>query len=129
MTTAEPFVLRDDADGVATITLNRPDKLNALNATLFGQLREHVDALSDEIDTVGCVVLTGAGRAFCAGNDLAAIAAREQAPTPHFQAETIDRIAAWMAAMPVARAKPDSAPSSSATAAARAATVGLSTRL
>ena len=38
------------------------------------------------------MVLAGAGRAFCAGNDLAAIAAREQAPTPHFQAETIDAI-------------------------------------
>ena len=92
MTAADPLVLREDADGVATLTLNRPDKLNALNPALFVELRDHVDALSKQTETVGCVVLTGAGRAFCAGNDLAAIAAREQAPTPHFQAETIDAI-------------------------------------
>jgi enoyl-CoA hydratase/carnithine racemase len=88
----EPLVLREDTDGVATLTLNRPDKLNALNPALFVELREHVDALAGQTDTVGCVVLAGAGRAFCAGNDLAAIAAREQAPTPQFQAETIDAI-------------------------------------
>ena len=86
------LVLRDDADGVATLTLNRPDKLNALNPALFVELREHIDTLAKQTDTVGCVVLTGAGRSFCAGNDLAAIAAREQAPSPHFQAETIDAI-------------------------------------
>ena len=94
MTTAEPLVLRDDADGIVTLTLNRPDKLNALNPALFVELRHHVDALAGQIESVACVVLTGAGRAFCAGNDLAAIAAREQAPTPHFQAETIDAIEA-----------------------------------
>jgi enoyl-CoA hydratase/carnithine racemase len=88
----DPLVLREDVDGVATLTLNRPDKLNALNPALFVELRDHVDALAAQTDHVGCVVLAGAGRAFCAGNDLAAIAAREQAPTPHFQAETIDAI-------------------------------------
>jgi enoyl-CoA hydratase len=92
MSDADALVLRDDADGVATITLNRPDKLNALNPALFIELRDHIDVLSKQTDTVGCVVITGAGRSFCAGNDLAAIAAREQAPSPHFQAETIDAI-------------------------------------
>ena len=94
MTTADALVLRDDADGVATITLNRPDKLNALNPALFVELRDHIDVLAKQTGTVGCVVLTGAGRAFCAGTDLAAIAAREQAPSPHFQAETIDALEA-----------------------------------
>jgi len=87
-------VLRDDAGGVATLTLNRPDKLNALSPALFVELRDHVKVLAKQRDSVGCVVLTGAGRSFCAGNDLAAIAAREQAPSPHFQAETIDAIEA-----------------------------------
>ncbi len=87
-------MLRGDADGVATLTLNRPDKLNAMNPALFVELRAHIDALAAQTDTVGCVVLTGAGRAFSAGNDLAAIAAREQAPSPHFQAETIDALEA-----------------------------------
>ena len=94
MPATEPLVLRDDADGVATLTFNRPDKLNALSPTLFVELRAHVDALASESGSIGCVVLTGAGRAFSAGNDLAAIAAREQAPTPQFQAETIDAIEA-----------------------------------
>lgn len=90
----EALVLRADAGGIATLTLNRPDKLNALTPALFVELRAQIDALSSQQDTVGCVVLTGAGRAFCAGNDLAAIAAREQAPTPHYQAETIDALEA-----------------------------------
>lgn len=88
------LVLRADAAGVATLTLNRPDKLNALNPALFVELRAHIDALAGQTDTVGCVVLTGAGRAFCAGNDLAAIAAREEAPTPTYQADTIDALEA-----------------------------------
>jgi enoyl-CoA hydratase len=88
----EPLVLRDDADGVATLTLNRPDKLNALSPALFVELRDHVEVLAKQTDVIGCVVLTGAGRSFCAGNDLAAIAAREQAPSQHFQAETVDAI-------------------------------------
>jgi enoyl-CoA hydratase len=89
---SDALVLREDADGVATLTFNRADKLNALSPTLFVELRAHVDALASQQDTVGCVVIAGAGKAFSAGNDLAAIAAREQAPTPQFQAETIDAI-------------------------------------
>jgi enoyl-CoA hydratase/carnithine racemase len=92
VTSSDPLVLRSDADGVATLTLNRPDKLNALNIALFTELRDHIDALSKQTDTVGCVVLTGAGRAFCAGNDLAAIAAREAPPSPMFQSETVDAL-------------------------------------
>ena len=87
-------MLRGDADGVATLTLNRPDKLNAMNPALFLELRDHIGVLGKQTDEVGCVVLTGAGRAFSAGNDLAAIAAREQAPSPTFQSETIDALEA-----------------------------------
>jgi enoyl-CoA hydratase len=88
------LVRREDADGVATLVLNRPEKLNAMNPALFVELRAHIDDLATKADTIGCVVLTGAGRAFSAGNDLAAIAAREQPPTPHYQAETIDALEA-----------------------------------
>ena len=90
----EELVLRQDNDGIATLTLNRPDKLNALSPALFMELRAHIDTLAGQADSVGCVVLTGAGRAFSAGNDLAAIAAREQAPHPRFQSETIDALEA-----------------------------------
>ena len=88
---SEPLVIRHDADGVATLTLNRPDKLNALNPAVFVQLREHLDAVAGD-DSVRCVVLTGAGRAFCAGHDLNAIASHERAPSKHFEPETIDAL-------------------------------------
>ena len=66
---ANDLVLRSDVDGLTTLTLNRPDKLNALSPASFIALREHIDAIAVD-DSVGCVVLTGAGRAFCAGHDL-----------------------------------------------------------
>jgi len=90
---SEDLVLRSDSNGVATLTLNRPDKLNALNPAVFVELRAHVDALADD-DSVKCVVLTGAGRAFCAGHDLGAIATGERAPSRHFEPETIDALEA-----------------------------------
>jgi len=58
-------------DGVATLTLNRPDKLNAFTAQMRDELIAALD-LTDADDAVRAVVITGAGRAFCAGADLAA---------------------------------------------------------
>ena len=59
----------DVADGIATVTLNRPDKLNALNTVMLDELLAVLD-LADEDDDVRVLVVTGAGRAFCAGADL-----------------------------------------------------------
>jgi enoyl-CoA hydratase/carnithine racemase len=59
------------ADGVLTITLNRPDRLNAFTETMMNELIAAFDA-SDADDDVGAVIVTGEGRAFCAGADLAA---------------------------------------------------------
>jgi len=59
------------AEGVATITLNRPERLNAFNREMFAELLEAFDA-TDADDAVRAVVVTGAGRAFCAGADLGA---------------------------------------------------------
>ncbi|MBU2548258.1 MAG: enoyl-CoA hydratase/isomerase family protein [Proteobacteria bacterium] len=87
------LVLREDRDGLCTLTLNRPDKLNALNVALFVQLRAHVDALAGQTDAIGCVVLKGAGRCFSAGHDLKDINAGEKPPTPHFQADTVEALA------------------------------------
>jgi enoyl-CoA hydratase/carnithine racemase len=57
------------ADGVATLTLNRPERLNAVNATSIRELVAAFDA-ADGDDDVRAVIVTGAGRAFCAGADL-----------------------------------------------------------
>jgi len=57
------------ADGVATITLNRPDSLNALNATMRRELLAALKATSRE-DAIRTVVVTGSGRGFCSGADL-----------------------------------------------------------
>lgn len=88
------LVLRTDEDGVATLCLNRPEALNALSPALFVELRQQIDDIAATPEAVGCVILRGRGRAFSAGNDLRAIQAGERAPSPHFQAETIDAIEA-----------------------------------
>ena len=88
------LVLREDSDGLATLTLNRPDALNALSPNLFIELREHIDTLAGQTDDIGCVILCGKGKSFSAGNDLKAIQAGERAPSPHFQAETLEAIEA-----------------------------------
>jgi enoyl-CoA hydratase/carnithine racemase len=62
-------LLYDQADGVATITLNRPERLNAVNTTMIRELIAAFDQ-ADGDDTVRAVIVTGAGRAFCAGADL-----------------------------------------------------------
>jgi enoyl-CoA hydratase/carnithine racemase len=88
------LVLRHDDKGITTLTLNRPDVLNALNPALFGELRAHIDALASAPAAAALIVLRGAGRSFSAGNDLKAIAAGETAPTPRYQAETITALEA-----------------------------------
>lgn len=87
------LVLRTDRDGCATLTLNRPEKLNALNVELFVQLDAHVRAIAGQTETVGLVVVRGAGRCFSAGHDLSDIAAGEKLPEPFFQSKVIERLA------------------------------------
>ncbi len=87
------LVTREDQDGVAYLTLNRPDKLNALNVALFQELESHVHDIANQTDEVGCVVLKGAGRCFSAGHDLGDIAEGEKLPRPNFQAKVIEALA------------------------------------
>jgi enoyl-CoA hydratase/carnithine racemase len=87
----EDLVLRDDREGLATLTLNRPDKLNALTPGTFVALRAHLDAIATDT-SIGCVVLRGAGRSFCAGHDLSSIATGERPPSRHFEPETVDAL-------------------------------------
>ena len=62
-------VLYEVSDGVATITLNRPDALNSTNDQLYRELNGLIKTVAEDAD-VGCVILTGAGRGFCAGADV-----------------------------------------------------------
>src|SRR5581483_3118139 len=87
------LVLREDKNGLTTLVLNRPDKLNALNVEMFVELREHIERISAETDRVGLVIVRGAGKCFSAGHDLGDIAKGERPPRPHFQSETIERLA------------------------------------
>ncbi len=67
-------ILYQVSDPVATITLNRPERLNALSYSLLADLREAVDQAATDPEVVG-IVITGAGRGFCAGLDTDALAA------------------------------------------------------
>src|SRR5882724_12359766 len=70
----EPSVLYEVRDGVATLTLNRPDVLNALHNDLVAQLADHAEAAAKDPD-VWVVVVRGRGRAFCSGMDRKALSA------------------------------------------------------
>jgi len=78
-------ILTAIADNVLTITLNRPDKLNALTAQVLAELREAL-ATAEEDSAVRCLVLTGMGRGFCSGADLTAMGQRDE------RVSTADRV-------------------------------------
>jgi enoyl-CoA hydratase/carnithine racemase len=63
------LLLRHDESGITTLTLNRPDKFNALSIDLMTAIQNELDAIAAD-DTIRVVVLAGNGRAFCAGHDL-----------------------------------------------------------
>ena len=63
------FLYEQDQLGIATITLNRPERLNALTFEVYRELTDTIAALRDE-DDVRVVVITGAGKAFCSGGDV-----------------------------------------------------------
>lgn len=69
-TTTEPLVLRHDrADGLTTLTLNRPGQFNSLSQDMLTALQQELDAIAAS-ENVRIVVIAGAGKAFCAGHDL-----------------------------------------------------------
>ncbi len=85
-------VTRLNAGGLCTLTLNRPDQLNALDTAAFEALDAHLGALETDAG-IGCVILRGAGRAFCAGADLKALASADTPPPPTFKPRVIERLA------------------------------------
>jgi len=67
---AYEYILVEKEHGVAILTLNRPDKLNAMNRQLSAELHDAVTQMSAD-EAIGCIVITGAGdRAFSAGGDI-----------------------------------------------------------
>ncbi|MEP1145172.1 MAG: enoyl-CoA hydratase/isomerase family protein [Henriciella sp.] len=82
------LVKRQDEDGLCWLTLNRPDKLNALTVGVFKELRQHIIDLKKD-DSIRCVILRGAGRCFSAGHDLGDIAEGEKVPSPGWHSETL----------------------------------------
>jgi 2-(1,2-epoxy-1,2-dihydrophenyl)acetyl-CoA isomerase len=72
---ANPVVLETREHGIATVVMNRPDRLNALNNELASGLNEAFGRLAED-ESIRVVVLTGAGRAFCAGGDLTHVRGR-----------------------------------------------------
>jgi 2-(1,2-epoxy-1,2-dihydrophenyl)acetyl-CoA isomerase len=83
-------LLVDQHDAVAVLTLNRPDRLNALNLETVDALLSALEALATDND-VRVVVLTGAGRGFCAGGDLEIIAGAGASPTASSSADQVRR--------------------------------------
>jgi enoyl-CoA hydratase len=82
------LVKRTDDEGCATLLLNRPEKLNALTVGMFRELRDHVADLARD-DSIGCIVLRGAGKCFSAGHDLSDIATGEAVPSRGWHSETL----------------------------------------
>jgi enoyl-CoA hydratase/carnithine racemase len=76
-TGGEAILLREDAGGVCTLTLNRPDHYNALSETMLAALQDALDAIADD-PSVRVVVLAARGKAFCAGHDLKEMRARPE---------------------------------------------------
>jgi len=72
-------VLRNDTGGVATLTLNMPDRLNALSDGMLAALRDQITALNQDRHT-RVVIIKGAGKVFCAGHDLKEMTAGRAAP-------------------------------------------------
>src|SRR5256884_4561437 len=94
----QSFLYRHDPhSGVATITLNRPDRLNALTFDVYRELRDTFRALDSE-PGVRAVIITGAGRAFCSGGDvediIGALFGRDEARLLEFTRLTCDLILA-----------------------------------
>lgn len=88
------LVLRADDRGAVTLTLNRPEKVNALTQDVFEALDRHLDAIARETRSVGLVILRGAGGHFSSGYDMEEVLAYVRANAkPHFNSEVIDKLA------------------------------------
>lgn len=84
-------ILRSDKNGVRTLTLNRPDRLNVLDTRIFIELGNALDEAAAD-SSVCCLVLRGAGRSFCAGHDMTVFEQPDQ--DEHLNAAVVNKLAA-----------------------------------
>src|SRR5262245_13181149 len=75
----EPILLREERDGICTLTMNRPQQMNLLTSEMLAALQKEFDALRNDRKT-RVVILAGAGKGFCAGHDLKEIKALKELP-------------------------------------------------
>src|SRR5437763_16261824 len=83
-------LLETSEDGIATLTLNRPERLNALSPEMTAGLKETLERYATD-RSVGCVVITGAGRGWCAGGDVKTMESRGRDQTFEDRAEELRR--------------------------------------
>ena len=76
-TDADAILLRDDRDGITTLTLNRPSQFNALSEEMLAALQTELERCDND-DSVRVVVIAARGRAYCAGHDLKQMMIRQQ---------------------------------------------------
>ncbi|MEH6589681.1 MAG: enoyl-CoA hydratase/isomerase family protein [Halioglobus sp.] len=87
------YVLTEFTGRVCTITLNRPEVLNALNHEVFAQLKAALESVAGRGDQIGCVILVGSGKAFSAGHDLNDISSGEEDQHADFEASILELLA------------------------------------
>ena len=94
------ILIRRDAQGIATLTLNRPDKHHAMDARMIGELTEAAALLGEDAD-VRAVVLGHTGPTFCAGADLSEAAGREPGDVAVDRAREMTRLLRAILELPV----------------------------
>jgi enoyl-CoA hydratase/carnithine racemase len=77
--TSEPYVLREDRDGICTLTLNRPQQMNLLTSEMLAALQSSFEEIGNSKE-IRVVILAAAGKGFCAGHDLKEIRALKELP-------------------------------------------------
>src|SRR5690606_15373498 len=92
----EPLLLREDRDGIAWLTMNRPQQMNLPTSEMLAALQGAFDAIAED-ESVRVVVLAGAGKGFCAGHDLKEIRALGEQPKIR---DLFDRCSRMMMSIP-----------------------------
>jgi enoyl-CoA hydratase/carnithine racemase len=96
---AEPILLREDRDGVCTLTLNRPAQMNLLTGEMLGALQDQLDSIASN-SKIRVVILAAAGKGFCAGHDIKEIRALKALPKIEQLFATCSRMMQTITALP-----------------------------